>query len=80
MQTTLVSLRIDSIIIDKADTLAIAEDRSRNYIINKLLVDTIKSLEKKHGIIEVNTAQLEKFRRKKHSHNKLPATSGTNKS
>ena len=66
-QKTPVSLRIDSVTIEKIDSLAISEDRSRNYIINRLLQEKLKSLEKKHGKIIVKTKPLEKFRRKRRS-------------
>ncbi len=80
MQKILVSLRLDSVSLDKADTLGIAEDRSRNYIINILLNTMIKNMERRNGEIKVNTAQLEKFRRKRHSHNRKPTKSGADKS
>ncbi len=61
----LVSLRIDTTVIDKADTLAINGDRSRNFIINHLLGKKIRNLEKRHGEVAINYKELEKFRRKR---------------
>ena len=61
----LVSLRLNSVNIEKVDMLAISEDRSRNQIMEKILSETIKRLEKKHGEIKVDTDKLEKFRRKR---------------
>ncbi len=78
-QKILVSLRIDAVNIDKADTLAISEDRSRNYIINRLLHAKLKFVEKKHGEIIVKTGQLEKFRSKRRSKNKHPDKKNTEK-
>jgi len=62
---TLVSLRIDSKNVENADMMAIHEDRSRNYIVNRLLNQMITNLEKKHGEITVKHRALEKFRRKR---------------
>ncbi len=69
----LVSLRLESVFVNKADSIAIVEDRSRNFVINKMLGEMIRSLEKKHGKIKINTTQLEKFRRKRRNRNKSSA-------
>ncbi len=62
---TAVSLRLDLKVVDKADMLAIQEDRSRNFIINRLLSDIIQKFENENGEIEVDASLLEQLRRKR---------------
>ncbi len=58
-----VSLRLDIKIVDKSDMLAIKEERSRNFIINRLLSDTIRIFEERNGQIKVDAEVLKKLRR-----------------
>jgi predicted transcriptional regulator len=62
---TPVSLRLDIGIVDKADMMAIQEDRSRNFIINRLLSDIIHKFEKRNGTIEVDAEVLRQIRKKR---------------
>jgi len=61
----LVSLRIKSKYLDRVDMLAYWEDRSRNFIFNRLIGKILKHLEIKHGKIVVNQSILEKFRNRR---------------
>ncbi len=61
----LVSLRLESDFVDRVDTLAVNGDRSRNFMMNKLLGETLKRLEKRHGKVKVNHKELEKLRAKR---------------
>ncbi len=45
--------------------MAINGEKSRNYIINQLLTQKIKDIEKKHGEIKIKQTALEKFRKKR---------------
>ncbi len=73
---TLVSLRINTDIIDKSDMLAANDDRSRNFIIDRLLVEAVRSLEKKYGIIQIDRAVLENFRKKRNRRNSKSSQKG----
>ncbi len=64
-EKTAVSLRIDQMIVNKVDKLAHEEDRSRNFIINRLLSEVIQIVEKRSGTIEVDAEVLKQFRRPK---------------
>ncbi len=62
---TLVSLRLDTHMIDKADMLAANDDRSRNYIINRLLNEAFRAVERKMGKIRTDSTVLDDFRKKR---------------
>ncbi len=60
-----VSLRLENRLLDKADILAISEERSRNFIINQLLNEILQILEKNDGKIDIDNSALEEFRSKR---------------
>jgi hypothetical protein len=64
-QKILVSARIKLKILEKIEMLANQDDRSRNFIINKLLEEILNHLEKKHGEIVVKQSILEKNRNRR---------------
>ncbi len=60
-----VSLRLDSKIVDKADMIAIKEDRSLNYIVNRMIKKMISDFETQYGSIDVDNTALKNFRNRK---------------
>ena len=64
-EKTAVSLSIDSVVIKKADILALKEERSRNFIINRWLSNIIQIMERDNGIINVDADVLKLIRRPK---------------
>ena len=63
-EKTAVSILLDHDVVDKIDRLALNEQRSRNYIVNRLLSDSLKIVEKNHGKIKVDAEVLKQLRRR----------------
>ena len=53
MSTKSISIRIDSVLLDKLHIVADYEGRSANSQINILIRDCVAEYEKNHGVIEV---------------------------
>ncbi len=53
MSTKSISIRIDSVLLDKLHIVADYEGRSANSQINILIRDCVAEYEKAHGVIEV---------------------------
>jgi len=58
------SLRLDSLVWDKIDSIAIAENRSASYVVNCLLEDAIQAIEEKGTVITTDPSALKQFRSK----------------
>ncbi len=60
-----ISIRIDSDLLDRIDTIAIHENRSASYVINCLLEDTFREMEEADGPIIVDKGELTRFRNRR---------------